>query len=194
MRSAVVAMGLALAIALATPSASNAQRSIDLYGTIGGTTSLSDLNDAGTNSLNTAFTGGGGIGYNLSSRFGVRGDVMYSQPSIDGSGTSGVAPGTDLDRLFYGGEIVWRFANMGSLVPFVGAGGGAVRFEDEAGASFTKGAGRASLGVNYSIPGAKGFGLLAQGTGWVYSFNRAGPSNTQFDVVYSAGVSYAFRL
>lgn len=194
MRQLAVTLGLALMVAGISPDAASAQRTLYLYGVAGGATSVNDLDDAETTSLSSEFTGGGGIGYQFSKVIGIRGDIMFSQPSVEGSGLTGVANGSDMDRLFYGGEVTFSLPTSGRFVPFVGVGGGVVRLDPDQGGSFSEGAFRGSLGVNYRVPGADRLGILVQGTGWAYSFDRFGVDNNQFDIVYSAGISYSFRL
>ena len=194
MRHLAVVVGLALAVASATPDAASAQRAFYLYGTAGGTSAINDLDEAETTSLSSEFTGGGGIGYHFSRVLGIRGDIMVSQPTVEGSAVSGLPNGSELDRLFYGGEITFRLPTDGSFVPFIGVGGGAVRLEPEQGESFSKAAFRSSLGFTWMVPGSKSLGILVQGTGWAYSFDRFGVDKNQFDIVYSAGISYSFRL
>jgi hypothetical protein len=80
------------------------------------------------------------------------------------------------------------------VAPYVFAGGGAVSTRqhdtgnDE---SFTKGAGKFGLGLNYQIPRSH-VGLYAEGASWVYKWQQYGFDKTQFDVSWSGGFSYAF--
>lgn len=194
LRHLAVSLGLALMVAGIAPDTASAQKTLYFYGTVGGSSSVNDLDDAETTSFSSEFTGGGGVGFNFTRVLGIRGDFMISQPSIEGSGVTGLPNGSDIDRYFYGGEITFRLPTEGRFVPFVGVGGGAVRLEPDQGESFTKGAFRGSLGFTYKVPGAEALGILVQGTGWAYSFDRFGVDNNQFDIVYSAGISYSFRL
>jgi hypothetical protein len=63
----------------------------------------------------------------------------------------------------------------------------------------TRGAGRFGLGVSYRVTGSP-VSVFAQGTGWVYSWDAAADAKfasfteTQFDAVYSIGLSYSIRL
>lgn len=194
MRHIAVTLGLALMVAGISPDTASAQKSINLYGTVGGTSSINDLDDAETTSFSSEFTGGGGVGFQYSKVIGIRGDFMLSQPSIDGAGISALSDNSDIDRVFYGGEITFSLPTSGRFVPFVGVGGGAVSLDPDEGGSFTKAAFRSSLGFTYRVPGADALGILVQGTGWAYSFDRFGVDNNQFDIVYSAGIKYSFRL
>ena len=59
--------------------------------------------------------------------------------------------------------------------------------------TFTKGAGKFGLGVSYQFPRSN-VGVYAEGTTWVYKWDRYGFDRTQFDTTWSGGFSYRFKL
>ena len=49
------------------------------------------------------------------------------------------------------------------------------------------------VGLSYRIP-RSGVGVYAEGTTWVYKWDRYGFDRTQFDTTWSGGISYRFGL
>jgi hypothetical protein len=58
---------------------------------------------------------------------------------------------------------------------------------------FTKGAGKAGLGVGYLVP-RRSVGFHVEAAGWIYQWDRYGFDRTQLDLTVSGGLSYRFRL
>jgi len=56
---------------------------------------------------------------------------------------------------------------------------------------FTRPAARFGLGFEYQVPNS-GFGILAQGDGWLYRWNRFGLNRNQLDTTWGLGLSYKF--
>ena len=83
----------ALALSLLAPSIATAQASLRsqgsdrptlvLFANGGGDSSLTDLNDAGTTSLKTGWTAGGGAGVQLNRYVAVRGTFDFAQAKGD---------------------------------------------------------------------------------------------------------------
>jgi hypothetical protein len=57
--------------------------------------------------------------------------------------------------------------------------------------SFTKGAGKFGVGVNYQIPRSR-VALFVEGTTWVYKWQQYSYDKTQFDVSWNGGLSCTF--
>jgi hypothetical protein len=155
----------------------------------GGNSSLTDLNDAGTASLETGWTGGGGVGVQLNRFLAVRGTFDYARS--DGQGTTAI-DGQALDRYFYGGDVQLRYPTASGLAPYLLLGAGAVTIDNPDNGvfdRFTKFAGKGGLGVEYMLPRSN-LGLFAQASSYVYDFDRNGFNKTQVDVLWTGGLSY----
>lgn len=181
------------------------ERKLELFVHGGGYSTTQNTDPSGLADFDTGYNLGVGVGIVLSRHIAVRGDFTFARSKVndgrpDGTGLIGGAlNGQDFNRFFYGGDIQLRLPVGDHLVPYVFAGGGAVTIDPAFSAvgadSFTKGAGKFGAGVEWEFAGT-GFGLLAQGTTWVYNLDSAtfGFDETQFDVTYTVGVSYAFGL
>jgi hypothetical protein len=155
----------------------------------GGNSSLTDLNDAGTASLETAWTGGGGIGVQLNRFLAVRGTFDYAQS--DAQGSTAIS-GQALNRYFYGGDVQLRYPTASGFAPYLLLGAGAVTIDNPDNAAFdrfTKFAGKGGLGVEYALPRSN-FGLFAQASSYVYDFDQNGFDKTQVDLLWTAGLTY----
>ncbi len=172
----------------------NEGQAIVVFGQGGGISALADLNDPGTADFKTGFNTGGGVAYRVSRHVAVRGIFTYARATARDP-QAAAFDGTKFNRLFYGGDVQLRLPFGSGVAPYVFAGGGAVTVDPSgsATASFTKGAGRAGLGVNYDLPGIP-VSLFSEGAGWIYKWDRLGYDKTQFDVTWSGGVSYSFGL
>ena len=162
-----------------------------LFANGGGNSSLTDLNDAGTASLETGWTGGGGVGVQLNRFLAVRGTFDYARS--DGQGATAIS-GQALDRYFYGGDVQLRYPTASGLAPYVLLGAGAVTIDNPDNAAFdrfTKFAGKGGLGVEYALPRSN-FGLFVQASSYVYDFDQNGFDKTQVDVLWTAGLNYRF--
>ena len=186
----------ALAISLLAPSVATAQASqsldsptVVLFANGGGNNSLTDLNDAGTNSLKTGWTAGGGAGVQINRYVALRGTFDFAQAKGD-NGTS--FSGQKLNHYFYGGDLQLRYPTPSGLAPYVLLGAGAVTIDNPDNAAFnrfTKFAGKGGVGVEYTIPRSD-FGLYAQASSYVYKFDRNGFDKTQADLLWTGGLSY----
>jgi hypothetical protein len=190
-------MTAALLVSLLVPGITTAQEAAQSFGRPslvffangGGNSSLTDLNDAGTASLETGWTGGGGVGVQLNRFLAVRGTFDYAQS--DGQGTASIS-GQTLNRYFYGGDVQLRYPTASGFAPYLLLGAGAVTIDNPDNAvfdRFTKFAGKGGLGVEYLLPRSN-FGFFAQGNSYVYDFDRNGFNKTQVDVLWTGGLSY----
>jgi opacity protein-like surface antigen len=166
-----------------------ARTSLVFFANGGGNSSLTDLNDAGTASLETGWTGGGGVGVQLNRFLAVRGTFDYAQS--DGQGTASIS-GQTLNRYFYGGDVQLRYPTASGFAPYLLLGAGAVTIDNPDNAAFdrfTKFAGKGGLGLEYLLPRSN-LGLFAQASSYVYDFDQNGFDKTQVDVLWTAGLSY----
>ena len=188
---------VALLVSLLAPGIAQAQddgRTIDrstliIFANGGGNSALADLNDAGTASLETGWTAGGGVGLQLNRYVAVRGTFDYAQ--ADGEGTAALS-GQSLNRYFYGGDVQLRYPTASGIAPYVILGAGAVTIDNPDNATFdrfTKFAGKGGLGLDYVLPQSN-VGFFAQATSYVYDFDRNGFDKTQVDVLWTGGLSY----
>lgn len=161
-----------------------------LFANGGGNSSLTDLNDAGTASLGTSWTAGGGLGVQLNRYTAVRGTFDFAR--TEGKGVaSGTLDGRRLNRYFYGGDVQLRYPSASGFAPYVLLGAGAVTIDpsDATGLdNFTKFAGKGGLGVEYSL--RNHVGLFAQGATYTYKYDRDGFDKRQWDLLLTAGLSY----
>jgi len=186
----------ALALALLAPSVATAQSSqsldrptVVLFANGGGNNSLTDLNDAGTTSLRTGWTAGGGAGVQINRYVALRGTFDFAQAKGD-NGTS--ISGQQLNHYFYGGDLQLRYPTASGIAPYVLLGAGAVTIDNPDNAAFnrfTKFAGKGGVGLEYTIPRSN-FGLYAQASSYVYKFDRNGFDKTQADLLWTGGLSY----
>jgi Outer membrane protein beta-barrel domain len=194
LRSTVAA---ALLVSVLVPSAAAAQVNSDIldrpsvvfFANGGGSSALTDLNDAGTASLKTGWTAGGGVGWQLNRYLAVRGVFDFAQ--AEGEGSTAFT-GETLDRYFYGGDVQLRYPTNSGLAPYLLLGAGAITIDNPDNATFdrfTKFAGKGGLGVEYVLPQSN-VGFFAQAASYVYDFDRNGFDKTQADVLWTAGLTY----
>jgi Outer membrane protein beta-barrel domain len=186
----------ALLFTLLAPAAVSAQTSaVDRPGPVffasgGGSSALTDLNDAGTASLNTGWSAGGGVGWQLNPYVAVRGTFDFARAKGDGSGNA--FTGQEFNNYYYGGDVQLRYPTSSGFAPYLLLGAGAVTIDNSDNAafeSFTKFAGKGGAGVEYVVPGSN-FGLFAQAATYVYNYDRNGFDKTQADLLWTGGLSY----
>ena len=185
-----------LALSLLGPSRATAQTSqisdrptLVLFANGGGASSLSDLNDAGTASLKTGWTAGGGAGVQLNRYVAVRATFDFAR--ADGDNGTAFA-NQALKRYFYGGDVQLRYPTASGFAPYLLAGAGAVTIDnsdDPTFNRFTKFAGKGGLGAEYALPRSN-LAIYAQASSYVYKFDRNGFDKTQYDLLWTGGVSY----
>ncbi|MDZ4863521.1 MAG: outer membrane beta-barrel protein [Gemmatimonadota bacterium] len=184
--------GVMAAALLVTPAAAQT-RGLVLSARGGGFSPLANLNDAGTADIKTGFNVGGGVAVDLHKYVALRGDFNFARGELR---LAGAQTGIHLNKLFYGGALQFQYPTAGGVTPYVFGGGGAVTIHEEntGGQNTTLGAGTFGLGLRYTLPHS-GFGVFAEGAGWVYKHKNlagstAGFNKTQVDALYSAGISY----
>jgi len=188
-------MSAALLISLLVPAAAWAQSSADrpsivLFANGGGNSAVTDLNEAGTASLKTGWTAGGGIGWQINPYVALRGTFDFAQAKGEGSGNT--FSGQRFNHYFYGGDVQLRYPTASGIAPYLLLGAGAVTIDNIDAAAFnrfTKFAGKGGIGVEYLLPRSN-LGLFAQGATYIYKYDRNGFDKTQADVLWTAGLSY----
>lgn len=187
-------------IATATPAQAQSAGATTSTGAVisvqgGGFSSVNNLNDAKTADFKTGFNVGGALGYQFTDVLGVRGTFTFARNESEGTGLPTlIKAGTKVNRYLYGAELVLKVPVAGGISPYVLAGGGAVTFKPDTTPeqdSFTKPAGKVGVGVNIDIP-KTAVSIFAEGNGWFYQFDHFGFDKTQFDLTWSAGLSYRF--
>jgi hypothetical protein len=185
-----VIVGLALA-----QSAQAQDKAVNVAVRVGGFNAVTDLNEAGTADFKkTGYNVGGTVGFDLSKYVALRGDVTFARNELQ---QNGLETGLELNRFFYDAGVQFQY-DASSLKPYLFLGAGAVTLHPVGTSDNdkTKFAGTGGLGVNYSIPGSN-LGILVEGKGWVYELSELADDlssfdKTQFDVTWSAGLSYRF--
>jgi hypothetical protein len=189
-------IGAALVLSLLAPAALSAQttsqqRNIILFANGGGASPVIDLNDAGTASLKTGWTAGGGVGLQINPYVAVRGTFDLARTEAEGS-AAGSLSSAKLNHYFYGGDVQLRYPTASGFAPYLLLGAGAVTIDntdDDTFDSFTKFAGKGGLGLEY-VFAQNNVGLFAQATSYLYDFDRTGFDKTQADLLWTAGLSY----
>ncbi len=187
--SAALVLSLLAPAALAAQSAAG-QRNVVLFANGGGNSAVTDLNDAGTASLSTGWTAGGGVGVQVNPYVAVRGTFDFAR--AEGDGAANAFNGQQFNQYFYGGDVQLRYPTASGFAPYLLLGAGAVTVDnadDAAFDSFTKFAGKGGIGVEYALPRSN-VGLFAQAASYVYQFDRNGFDKTQADLLWTAGLSY----
>lgn len=161
----------------------------------GGTGHLRNLNSGpGIADFNPGYNLGGAIGVQANEYIGVHADLTYTRNMARGSSTFS---GTNVDRFFYGAHVEISYPRESGVAPFAFAGGGAVTVTQAGVAgglpNFTKPAAMFGAGLKYQF-GKAPVELLVEGKSLVYKWDRWGFSKTQWDLSYSAGLSYRFGL
>ncbi len=197
-RKVVLTLAAIALVAVAVPAQAQSTTSTTSGAVVavqgGGFSSVANLNDANTADFKTGFNVGGSLGYDVNKIVGVRGTFTFAQSDTRGTALPAViAAGTKTDRYLYGGEIVLRVPVVGGVSPYVLAGAGAVTFKPDTATSttFTKPAGKIGAGLNIAVPNSN-VSVFAEGGGWFYKFDHFGFDKTQFDLTWSAGLSYRF--
>lgn len=190
---------IAAAVVTATAGTASAQSAGESGAIVsvqaGGFNVGTDLDEAGKVDFKTGFNVGGATGYQFNRYVALRGGVNFVR--AEGRDAS-AAPSAAIDqvqfnRAYYGLDLQVR-APLGAVVPYVFGGGGGVTIKpdtDPAAPSFTKPAGKVGAGVAFSLPGGNA-AIFAEGTTWIYQWDQYGFDKTQYDVTWSAGVSYRF--
>jgi hypothetical protein len=175
----------------------------------GGNNSLRNLTDVNNDTFDigsdfeTGYNVTAGIGVQLNRWAALRGVYTFSRAQGEGTAFSPIA-GHHFNRHYYGADLQLRAGSDGSFAPYLFVGGGAVTVSPASNAvllsptgaqfsnsSFTKPAGRAGIGFEYQFPNS-GFGLYAEGSAWVYNWDRYGFDRTQVDTNWGAGLTYRF--
>ncbi len=163
----------------------------------GGFSPLAHLDEPGNVDFKTGFNVGGGLAYQFDKHVALRGNFTFARAEgRDLSGGLTSIGGTKFNRFLYDADVQLRYPLSGGATPYLFVGGGAVTIKPDVTPdqpSFTKGAGKVGVGLNYQIPRSN-LGLYVEGTGWLYKWDRYGFDKTQFDTTWSGGISYRFRL
>jgi len=153
--------------------------------------------------LETGYNVGGGLGVQFNRWAALRATYTFARSQGKGNAFSPLA-GNFFNRHYYGADLLFRADTAAGFSPYLTLGGGAVTISpDDTAALFmpdgarisndrwTKPAGRLGLGFEYQFPNT-GFGLFAEGSGWVYEWDRYGLDRTQIDANWGAGLTYRF--
>src|SRR5262245_31986880 len=160
----------------------------------GGFNGLTNLNESGTADFKqVGYNVGGGVGVDLHKYVGLRGDITFARNELQ---LNDVETGSEWNRFCYDAAVQVQYPTAGGFQPYAFVGGGAVTLHQvgSTDSDKTKPAGTAGLGVNYVIPGSN-LGIVVEGKGWLYEISElngdlASFDKTQFDVTWSAGLSY----
>jgi opacity protein-like surface antigen len=168
------------------------ERGVIVFAQGGGYSPVTDLDDAGSASFKTGFAVGGGVGYQFNRHVALRGNFTFARTEADAPAFGFDA--TKFNRFLYDADVQLRYPTQSGFTPYVFAGGGATTIKQDIDSdppSFTKGAGKVGVGVAYEIADSN-LSVYAEGTGWLYKWDRNGFDKTQFDVAWTAGLSYRF--
>jgi opacity protein-like surface antigen len=184
----------------------------------GGYTPATELDPDGNVQSDTGWNVGAGLSYNFSPYVAIRGNVNLARAEMKDDRPSSSIPastfnltGQKFNRYFYDADLQLRYPFDSGVAPYVFVGGGAVTVDhsidnDNTGPTtidqnlglgdgtkdrFTKGAGKAGLGLSYRARNS-GFEVFLQGTSWIYKWDRIGFDKTQVDIVWDGGIGYRF--
>jgi len=174
-----------------------AGRAIQVYTQGGAYSPLADLDDAGHVDFRTGFSLGGGAAYQFNEHLAVRCNLNFARAEarVEDLGPTGMG-GTRFNRYLYDADLQLRYPLSRGWTPYAFVGAGGVTVERDVvrmRSRFTKGAGKAGLGLGYLVP-ERNVGLHLEAAGWVYQWDRYGFDRTQLDLTVSGGLSYRFRL
>ncbi|MBI4420929.1 MAG: outer membrane beta-barrel protein [Gemmatimonadetes bacterium] len=191
--------GAALALLVAGSLAAQDQ-SFRVFGRGGGSNAVTDLNDAGSKDFKRAgYNLGGGAAVQVNRYVTLRADFTFARRSLR---QNDVNTGIHVFNYFYDGAIQFQYPTESGLEPYLYVGGGGVTFhqEDTNGSDKTRVTGTAGLGLNYWVPNSN-VGVFVEGKSWLYQVKNfpgstvlSGVDKTQYDVAWTGGVSYRFRL
>ena len=189
--------GVVLSLALVGP-ARGQERGLRIAVHGGGFNGLSSLNEPGTADFKQAgYNVGGTVGLDLHRYVGLRGDFTFARNELR---QNEIDTDSELSRFFYDAALQVQYPMSSGLQPYAFVGGGAVTLHPvgSADGDRTQPAGTAGLGLNYAIPGSN-LGILLEGKGWLYEISELGGDlasydRTQFDVTWSAGLSYRIPI
>ena len=191
-RAALASIAL---VAFAT-SAMAQERNIQVQLLAGGYTHTANLNSTGPNAhFRPGYNFGTAVGFNANKYIGVHGDFLYGTSEGLGAGVQGLK----INRFFVGAHLELRYPMTERFSPFIFGGAGAVRIDQkgpqnlESFDHFTKAAGMFGAGMAYSVKNLP-VDILAEGKLLSYSWNALGYNRNQWDVAYSLGFAYRFRI
>jgi len=159
----------------------------------GGFSALSDLNDAGTLDSKTGYNIGGSLGFQINRHVVVRSDFTFGRDELR---NGGVDTDTHLNKFIYTAALQLQQPFSNGVTPYLFAGGGGITVHEQGTSDIdkTKAAGVGGLGVRYQL-GNSNWGVFTEGLGYLYKVrdfqgSLAGLDKTQFDLVWSGGISY----
>jgi hypothetical protein len=161
----------------------------------GGFSPLTELDEPGDVDFKTGYTLAGSLAYQFNRHVALRGNFAFARS--EGRDTSeGISPirGEKFNRFLYDADIQFGFPFSSGVKPYFFVGGGAITVDPDTTPdrdTFTRGAGKAGVGLSYQIPRSH-VGLYVEGAGWVYKWDRYGFDKTQFDTTWIGGISYRF--
>jgi opacity protein-like surface antigen len=173
-------------------------RAIEIYAQGGGINSTRHFDLNTDSKFKVGYDVGGGVGVDVNRYLAVRGSFAFVRaqaldPDLELTGFDG----SMFDRYVYSGDVRLGYPVKGGVTPYLLAGGGAMTFSnrtDLTAANFTRGFGKAGVGLAYDIPHSA-VGLFVQGTGLLYSLNNVGPtSRTLFDTTWTGGLRLRLRI
>ncbi|HSB54868.1 MAG TPA: outer membrane beta-barrel protein [Gemmatimonadales bacterium] len=177
-------------------SAMAQERNIQLQLLGGGYSHTTNLNATGPIShFRPGFNIAAAVGWNANKYVGVHGDFTFSR----NQGLGVEIGNRDINHYYYGAHIEFRYPVSSQFSPFIFGGAGAVTVTQRQNASvqsfpqFTKAAGMFGAGMAYSLPNAP-VDILAEGKVLTYRWNALGFDRNQWDVAYSLGFAYRFKI
>jgi Outer membrane protein beta-barrel domain len=172
-------------------------RAIEIYAQGGGINSTRHFDLNTDSKFKTGYDVGGDVGVDVNKYLAIRGSFAFVRAqALDRDLSLAGFDGSMFDRYAYSGDVRLGYPVKGGVTPYLPAGGGAMTFSnrtDLTAANFTRGFGKAGVGLAYDIPHSR-VGLFVQGTGLLYSLNNYGPSRTLFDTTWTGGLRLRVRI
>jgi len=202
-RRAAAALAAVLGATLSAPAAAHdywhpqAGKAIQVFTQGGVYSPLADLDDAGNVDFRTGFNLGGGAAYQFDEHLAVRLALNFARAKAR-TGDLALAhiDDTVFNRYLFDGDLQLRYPLARGWTPYAFLGAGGVTVERDVArlrSRFTRGAGKAGLGLGWLVP-QRNVGVHLEAAGWIYQWDRYGFDRTQLDMTVNGGGSYRFRM
>jgi outer membrane protein with beta-barrel domain len=156
-----------------------------------------NLTTGTTDDFKTGFDLGGGVGLEIHKYLEVRATLTGAQSHLR---VNGAESAVYLNRYYVGADVKGRYPLPSGVTPYGLAGGGVVVLHEKGTTGGDKAQGFGHLGLGVAYPMWSHSSVFVQGDGFFYSLSGlsggalSAYSSAQFDIAWSAGVSYRFAL
>jgi hypothetical protein len=156
-----------------------------------------NLNTGTVDDFKTGFGLGGGIGLQIHKYLEVRATLTGAQSQLR---VNGAETGVYLNRYYVSADVKGQYPSSKGFIPYGLAGGGVVVLHEKGTTGGNKAQGFGHLGLGVARRIGEQWSVFVQGGGFFYSLSGlsggslSAYSSAQFDILWSAGVSYRLTL